>query len=268
MSHGSTESPARALRENIMAVFNVNEPQTRDGEKDWVPLATGQYTMQIAEAKIEPSPFANDDGEFPDRLSIRWQLAEWNEDYEDAGYMKGQTVFQQFNPWYGDTKKGPSKFKVFIDDLLKEQLIPAQFTIADGDIPGTEGDLVGITRRVMVENYAKTMGPNKGQPGNRVLAVTGIKAARPQAAQPTPFKAREISLDEVDAAPAGGDIEAMTMDELVGYATHLASQLGKTRNDWRLMTPGRLTMHIRDMQAEIIIKTPATVDEDMFASPF
>ena len=59
----------------------------------------------------------------PSAESITWKLAEWNEEYAESGYQEGQKVFQQFNPWYGESKKGASKFKQFIDPLIQEGLI-------------------------------------------------------------------------------------------------------------------------------------------------
>lgn len=240
-----------------MAVFNINQPQQRDGDGEWTPLATGQYLMQIAEAKIAPSKFANDEGKFPEQLSITWKLAEWTQDYAEAGYQEGQKVFQQFNPWYGESKKGPSKFKMFIDPLIAEELIPPQFEIAELDMPATEGDLIGITRRVMVELYAKTMGANKGQPGNKVLAVTS----------PKPFRTTAKEAPVAPRSPSKEAMDGMTQQEMVDYAKHLAQQAGSfwaKKSDWAQQPIATLQGNIRRMEAainETPVATGATDDE-------
>lgn len=251
--------------------FDVTQPQTASTEKEWTPLATGQYLMRIAAAKIEPSPFANDDGEFPDRLTVRWSLAEWNQDFDDAGYQDGQTVFQQFNPWYGESKKGPSKFKQFIDPLISEGLIPAQFEIATEDTPDTEGDLIGITRHVMVECYAKTMGPNKGQPGNRVLAVTAPKTQRGTVKEVIK-NGGKVSLDDVDAddrtLTPPPDSDGATLTELRNYAKQLAKSCGgiwNTKKDWDSANDAMLRARISRMEKELDTPRAEEDTEPLFA---
>jgi hypothetical protein len=158
--------------------FDTTKPQTRDNDGGWTPLATGTYVMEIESAQVAPSPFEDDNGEHQEELTLTWKLAEWLPEYEAAGYEPGQKVFQRMRTWYGTGKRGDSKLKTFIDPLVAEGLIPAAFNVAGPDDEPNQGDLVGIRRRVMVENYAKTMGANKGQPGNRVLAVAPLQATR------------------------------------------------------------------------------------------
>lgn len=261
--------------------FDVTQPTPRDGDNEWTPLGTGQYIMQIAAAKIAPSPFAEKQTDFatgkeietfPDRLSITWKLAEWNEEYAEAGYQDGQKVFQQFNPWYGESKKGPSKFKQFIDPLIQEGLIPAQFEIAEGETSETEGDLVGITRRVMVENYAKTMGPNKGQPGNRVLAVTAPRTVKSTVKDVIKNGGR-VNLDDVDkddrnvAAP--NDMDGATLAEMLSYAKSLAAECGgmwARKTDWETANDAMLRIRITRMEKELSTPKPvaAVAEEALF----
>lgn len=262
-----------------MARFDVTQPQQRDGDNEWTPLATGQYLMQVAAAKIAPSPFAEKQQDFatgaeidvfPDRLSITWKLCEWNEEFADAGYQSGQKVFQQFTPWYGESKKGPSKFKQFIDPLITEGLIPAQFEIAEGETPETEGDLVGITRRVMVENYLKTMGTNKGQPGNRVLAVTAPKTIRTTVKEMVKNGGR-VNLDEVDADDTTlippRDTDGATHSEMLEYAKHLAKNCGgmwASKTDWDSASDGMLRMRISRMEQQLDRPAPVATTDELF----
>lgn len=258
-----------------MAKFDVTQPQQRDGDNEWTPLATGQYLMKIAGAKIAPSPFAEKQTDFatgqevevfPDRLSITWKLSDWNEEYAEAGYEAGQKVFQQFNPWYGESKKGPSKFKQFIDPLITEGLIPAQFEIAEKDMPETDGDLIGITRSVMVENYAKTMGPNKGQPGNRVLAVTAPRTIRSTVKEVIKNGGR-VDLAEVDASDTTlippRDSDGATHAEMLSYAKSLAKECGgmwASKTDWDQASGGILRMRIARMETQL--SEPVTVEAE------
>lgn len=245
--------------------FNVNQPQQRDGDSEWTPLATGQYLMKIAEAKIAPSPFENDDGEKPDELTIVWQLADWNEEYAEAGYQSGQKVFQRFNPWYGESRKGPSKFKQFIDPLIQEGLIPPEFEVAQDDLPANQGDLIGLTRRVMVEHYTKSMGVNKGQPGNRVLAVTSLPRAKGTVKEVV-RNGGKVDLADVDATDgptAPSDRNSMTHSELVGYAQSLAAEAGGEwagKQDWDTASDGILRARITRM--EKALSTPVAVTDD------
>lgn len=251
--------------------FDVTQPQTPSNEKEWTPLQTGQYLMRIAAAKIEPSPFANEDGEFPERLTVRWTLAEWTQEFDDAGYQEAQAVFQQFNPWYGDTRKGPSKFKTFIDPLITEGLIPAQFEIAEGDTPDVEGDLIGITRSVMVENYAKTMGPNKGQPGNRVLAVTAPRTVRSTVKEVIKNGGR-VDLAEVDASDTTlippRDTDGATHAEMLSYAKSLAKECGGmwgSKTDWDQANAAMLRVRIGRMEKQLAEPTTEEDTEPLFA---
>lgn len=226
-----------------MAKFDVTQPQQRDSDNEWTPLDTDSYIMKITAAKIAPSRFANDDGEFPDQLTVVWSLADWNQDYDDAGYQAGQKVFQQMAPWYGEGRKGASKLKQFVDPLIAEELIPAQFEIAEGDTPETEGDLIGITRQVMVEKYLKTMGANKGQPGNRVMAVTKLPTQR-STLKEVLKNGGKVDIDDIEVSEQTSRLEYLTtlytqatteadwsQENLAELATDLADFSGS--DDWK-----------------------------------
>jgi hypothetical protein len=128
--------------------------------------------MQVVEAKIEEDQFADPDenGVRPEKLVVVWE-AELDEDQLEAGATEGTRIYQRFNPYYGETKRGPSKFKQFVDGLMDQDLIPPVFNCEQ---------LVGIKQRCVVEKYTKTMGTNKGQPGNRITSVLPLKKARGQ----------------------------------------------------------------------------------------
>lgn len=178
-----------------MPKYDTSAPQ-ESTTQEWHPLETGEYTMKIAGAKVAPSIFEDEDGNHREELTLTWELAEWTPEYDDASYQPGQKVFQRMPPWYGVSKtRGDSKFKQFIDQLRKDNLIPTEFWIAGAEDADNQGDLIGITRRVMVEKYIKQQGKNAGQPGNRVLAISPLKkhngsnAPSPPQHAPTPSQA-------------------------------------------------------------------------------
>jgi len=154
------------------------KPQTSSGGGEYELLETDVYEMKIVEAKLEDDTYnPREDGSFPTKLVITWEEPE-----------SGTRVWQRFNPYYGTTKDGaPSKFMAFVDLLADQGLLNDQFDV--------ETDLVGIRQRVSVEKYIKSMGPNKGKPGNRVTAVLPLKPHR--AGRPAPKTAQPIDDDPI-----------------------------------------------------------------------
>lgn len=140
-------------------------------------LPTDVYRMKIVKADIRPNTFAEplDDGTQPDQLALVWEVSETIDDQEDG--VVGLSVWQNLAPWYGTGKRGPSKFKILMDSLISQNLLPA-----DSDFDAFDTDLlIGLEQRVSVEEYTKTMGQNKGQLGNRIVTVMSLKPMKKQA---------------------------------------------------------------------------------------
>jgi hypothetical protein len=140
-------------------------------------LPTDVYRMKIKKAEIRPNTFAEplEDGTQPDQLALIWEVSETIGD-QDEGVV-GLSVWQNLAPWYGTGKRGPSKFKILMDSLMSQGLLPndTDFDAFDTDV------LIDIEQRISVEEYTKTMGQNKGQLGNRIVTVMPLKAMKKQA---------------------------------------------------------------------------------------
>lgn len=246
--------------------------QQEETEQQWVPLETDQYVLEITEAQIAPSKFEDDKkpGQYPLELRIVWELAEWNEDYEAAGYEQGQRVYQHMRWFWGDTKEGvPSRSKQFILDLVNDGLIPPRPWIAGEGEAANQGDLIGVKRRATVEKYRKTKGVNAGQPGNRVVALAPLQrrppAARPQ---PTPQQPRQPTttasqgmtrISKADFGPmddpaVAGEDETLpggqTRQQALEYARTLAKQAGGRweQRNFDVMPTDKLAASIRYME--------------------
>jgi hypothetical protein len=171
-----------------MPSFDTTAPQETT-DKKFSLFETGNYPMEIVAAKVAPSRFADDDGNVKDELTITYVLDPETPDQADEfralGYETEKGWMRQWDhmpPWYGTGKRGPSKLKSRVDPFIERGLIPPQFDIAEGDQPEDEGDLIHLKCNVMIEKYILSMGPNKGNWGNRVLAITPRGKAKP----PTP----------------------------------------------------------------------------------
>lgn len=181
------------------ATWNTNEPAT--GGEGWSPLPTDTYIMKVTEAGIEDDKFAQPDrdGNQPQKLVLTWEIAKLTAEQEAAGVKLGEKVWQRINPYYGTVKDGgPSKFMALVQSLVEQNMLPAgEFTTAD---------FIGVTQRVLVEEYIKTMGANAGKPGNRIASVAPLTVQRRQQrpmVQPgtTPTTPKK----ELPATPADSD---------------------------------------------------------------
>lgn len=173
--------------------WDTTAPGAQTGQAYEV-LPTGEYTMKIADARVEADelygkPDAN--GEYPKKLVLKWETHRLTPEQEQAGIGLGEPVWQRFNTYYGTVKDGsPSKFKSFVDGLIKQGVLPPKFKASDFE---------GIVQRVSVEEYTKTMGPNTGKPGNRVAAVAPLQLApRRRSIVPDP------PIPDTDQMPFGG----------------------------------------------------------------
>lgn len=153
--------------------WNTQAPAT--GGDEWSPLPTDTYIMKISEAAIEDDKFAQPDrdGVQPQKLVLTWEISKLTPEQEAAGIKLGEKVWQRLNPYYGTVKDGgPSKFMAFVQGLVEQKMLP------EGEFD--TGDFIGITQRVLVEEYIKTMGPNVGKPGNRIASVASLTVQRRQ----------------------------------------------------------------------------------------
>lgn len=155
-----------------MAKFNAAKGNYEG--KDFDLLPTDIYRMKIVKADIQQNTFAEkkEDDTYPDRLVLCWEVSQVLGD-QDEGVI-GLSVWQRMAPWYGDTRRGPSKFKTFIDSLIEQKLLNDDFDSNDMDTDW----FVGMEQRVNVELYVKTMGANKGNDGNRVVSVMSLVPQR------------------------------------------------------------------------------------------
>lgn len=155
-----------------MAQFSASKSKFKSGDFEILP--TDIYRMKIAKADIQQDQFAEPDenGDRPDQLVLCWEVSQVIGE-QDEGVV-GLSVWQRMAPWYGVGKRGPSKFKAFVDGLIAQNLLSADF---DPDNMDTDW-FVGVEQRVNVEEYTKTMGMNKGQPGNRIVNILPLVAAK------------------------------------------------------------------------------------------
>lgn len=144
-------------------------------------IPTDMYRMKCVEAEIKDNTFEkpNKDGSQPQKLSTVWEITTLTEEQADAAadaseVWLGVRIWKDFTPYYGDVKDGgPSKLKEFIDSLR-----------AQGYLEGFDPDnfdleaLVGVEQKVSVLNYTKTMGPNTGNPGNKIAGFAPLKAKK------------------------------------------------------------------------------------------
>lgn len=183
-----------------MAQFNANKSKFKSGDFEILP--SDIYRMKIVKADIQQDQFAEPDenGDRPDQLVLCWEVSQVIGE-QDEGVV-GLSVWQRMAPWYGAGKRGPSKFKTFVDTLIAQNLLSADFDPNDMDTDW----FVGIEQRVNVEEYTKTMGINKGSPGNRIVNILPLVAAKkaPTKVAPAAAPLRKNTPQPV----AAGDIEA------------------------------------------------------------
>ena len=155
-----------------MAPFNATKGTYES--KTFEILPSDIYRMKIVKADIQQNTFAEqkEDGTYPEQLVLCWECSSILGE-QDEGVV-GLSVWHRMAPWYGDTKRGPSKFKEFVDSLIAQKLLNE-----DLDLEAIDTDwFIGLEQRVNVEEYLKTMGVNKGQPGNKVVSILPLVAQK------------------------------------------------------------------------------------------
>jgi hypothetical protein len=179
-----------------MAVIDTKGKNGGGNGGDFKLLETDVYRAKIMSALIEEDQYAdaNRDGTKPVKLVLRWEVTQAGDEQDDD--VVGCAVWQRFNPFYGTVREGgPSKFMAFID-ALREQGYLDGFDPAAFDTDA----LVGIEQRVSVEKHTKTMGPNAGKPGNKIVGVLplrGKKSAKAPKNAPEPVAAGGVEEDEI-----------------------------------------------------------------------
>jgi hypothetical protein len=173
----------------------INLTQRSGGtlSQDRPVLPTDTYRMRIMDAKLEDDTFAKPgaDGSLPQKLALTFEITTLTEEQQEAASDAGEDwddvrIWHRFNPFYGLVREGgPSKLKEFLDNLVSWNLIPA----LDLENFAPES-LVNVELKCSVVSYLKTMGANKGQPGNKITGFAPIKAKRKNA--PEPVKAAEV----------------------------------------------------------------------------
>lgn len=151
-------------------------------------LPTDSYRMRIMDAKLEDDTFAkpNNDGSLPQKFVLTFEMTTLTEEQQEAAADADQDwsevrIWHRFNPFYGLVREGgPSKFKEFLDNLIAWNLIAVDLRAFDIT------SLVGIELKCSVVQYTKTMGANKGQPGNKITGFAPIRAKGAKAPRNTP----------------------------------------------------------------------------------
>jgi hypothetical protein len=175
-----------------------NTQQPAESSSTYEVLPTDTYVMKVAEAVIEDDKFATPsrDGTQPQKLVLTWEISKLTPEQETAGIALGEKVWQRINPYYGTVKDGgPSKFMALVQSLVEQKMLP------EGDFEAS--DFVGVTQRVLVEEYIKTMGANAGKPGNRIASVAPLvvqrRTQRPMVQPPTTPTNKTLPTDDPDA---------------------------------------------------------------------
>lgn len=168
-------------------------------------LPTDTYRMRIMDAKMEDDTFAkpNSDGSLPQKLALTFEITTLTEEQQEAAADAGQEwdevrIWHRFNPFYGPVREGgPSKLKEFLDNLVTWGLIPE----LDLEAFAPES-LVGVELKCSVVQYLKTMGANKGQPGNKITGFAAIKNKRKNVPQPVkPADVQSAARDDDEDLP-------------------------------------------------------------------
>jgi hypothetical protein len=244
--------------------FDVTKPAESGSETEWIALPSNIYHMKCVGAKIAPSMYADEKtGEHREELTLVWECIDPLKHPESPSKEYKSRVYQRMAPFYGETARGPSKFKMYIDQLWSEKLIRQEFEVVEGETADNQGDLVGIERRVMVSNYPLTMGPNKGKPANKVLEILPLdpdtplaNAERPVASRPAPEPQEERAIY------TEAEIRAMSADELCHIAKNLAEEAGGRfrKRLYDTMKHGALVDQVMELQE--------VLGEEVFSPPF
>lgn len=172
-----------------MGTVNLSSGSAGGMTTDRPVIPTDMYRMKCIEAAMKDNTFEkpNKDGTQPQKISTVWEVTALTEEQSEIAEEReekwiGLRIWKDFAPFYGDTKDGPpSKFKEFIDSLRAqgylENFDPEAFDL---------NDLVGVEQKVSVLNYTKTMGPNTGDPGNKIVGFASLRTPKKNGTKPAP----------------------------------------------------------------------------------
>jgi hypothetical protein len=136
------------------------------------------YICMVNQAEMTESQFKDEkSGATKYQIKLTWEVCQLTPEQEEAELEVGKWFFQWLEPYYGETRNGPSKFKAFIDSL-QEQGMLATFDPADFDTD----DLIGLKQKVTVQEFKRA----DGTLGNKVTGVLPLKPRKrgAQSAEP------------------------------------------------------------------------------------
>lgn len=178
-----------------MAVMQVRT-QSEATEFEAYPADT--YYARIREADIVESKFKDKDGNAQFQIALTWEVTRLTVEQQEAELEPGKWFRQWISFYYGQTKNGPSKLKIFIDNLqaqgLLEEFDPTS-KIIDTDW------FIGIEQRVGVDL-------KNGY--NNVVTVAPPKVKKAAAPVPAPAKNAPRRIEQ---APVKGGAPAPESDD-------------------------------------------------------
>lgn len=171
-----------------MTTMNLNQPPRTGSAEDRPVLPTDVYRMKILESKLEDDTFAklNKDGSRPQKFALTFEITTLTEEQQEIAAERDEEwdevrIWHRFAPYYGEVKAGgPSKFKEFLDNLVKWGLLDLNLESFDPE------SLCGIELKCSVAEYTKTMGENAGKPGNKITAFAPVRKASKARNAPEP----------------------------------------------------------------------------------
>ena len=166
---------------------------------EYEPLPEDIYVMRVRAADITESSFKDDKtGEAQYQLALTWEVARLTAEQQEGEVDDSRWVRQWLSLFYGETKKGPSKLKSFIDSLRVQGLLE-EFDEGEGEIDSDW--FIGIEQRVTVGINAKGY--------NTVVMVSPLRKPKP----PAKNKPVKASLEKV-LAPRPASAESDDGEEL------------------------------------------------------
>ena len=173
------------------------------GSGEYLPLPEDIYVMKILESDITLSAFKDEKtGEDQYQLALTWEISRLTEEQREADVDDSRWVKQWFSLFYGETKKGPSKLKAFIDSLCSQGLLK-EFDETTGEIDSDW--FLEIEQRV-------TVGVNpKGY--NTVVMISPLRKKGPAAPRNAPQRIEQAPVTPARPARAPAPVAVADDDE-------------------------------------------------------
>jgi hypothetical protein len=170
---------------------------------EYEPLPEDIYVMRIKEADITLSSFKDEKtGEDQWQLALTWEVSRLTEEQKEAEVDDSRWVRQWFSLFYGETKKGPSKLKVFIDSLRSQGLLE-DFDPEEGEIDSDWFE--GIEQRVTVGVNAKGY--------NTVVMISPLRKKGPAASKNAPQRIEQAPVKASKPAKTAPKVAVVEPDE-------------------------------------------------------